>query len=397
MPAAPGAPGGLKLSKGGNWKGSETGTRPPNMPKPMGRVRGAAEEGGACCCYLQKPHAIMFMIIRLCSLVLWFIFFSLEWTLTCERCDVVEDEAKVPEAIQPFPAFEPELTPPATLCLGTWLAETEGEEDGAVLAGWLQTTDTTPLLLKLLMLLLLVEDWGFWPPTKLQLPGVCFICPLPNTLKGSLKVLGEYWCCCCWLGIIWWESGSEGDDERGRGGGGRWSGCRRPRGELDDGRGVAAVGGLCEGGLHGRDEVGLVVVVCVRFSLRGVWGMGDGGWRGHHWGGGAEGLQTGVGGRVGAGLGWGGGRRCDAAAQGAAVAADAADATGFGTALSQSLNSSHSSQYPRRANEALLKGGQAEGKLWAEAVASEVMGRGEGAFCYSHQSLSLFCDWVIPR
>lgn len=40
MPAAPGAPGGLKLSNGGNWKGSETGTRPPNIPKPRGRAEG---------------------------------------------------------------------------------------------------------------------------------------------------------------------------------------------------------------------------------------------------------------------------------------------------------------------------------------------------------------------
>lgn len=29
------APGGVKLSRG-NWKGSETGTRPPNIPKPNG-------------------------------------------------------------------------------------------------------------------------------------------------------------------------------------------------------------------------------------------------------------------------------------------------------------------------------------------------------------------------
>lgn len=40
MPVAPGAPGGLKLSNGGNWKGSETGIRPPNIPKPRGRAEG---------------------------------------------------------------------------------------------------------------------------------------------------------------------------------------------------------------------------------------------------------------------------------------------------------------------------------------------------------------------
>lgn len=39
-PDAPGAPAGLKLSNGGNWKGSETGTRPPNIPKPRGRAEG---------------------------------------------------------------------------------------------------------------------------------------------------------------------------------------------------------------------------------------------------------------------------------------------------------------------------------------------------------------------
>lgn len=86
MPAAPGAPGGLKLSNGGNWKGSETGTRPPNIPKPRGRAEGLPRSG--------VPAVD-----------------------TCERCDVVEDVAKVPEAAQPFPAFEFWLAPPTTLCL----------------------------------------------------------------------------------------------------------------------------------------------------------------------------------------------------------------------------------------------------------------------------------------
>lgn len=86
--------------------------------------------------------------------------------------------------------------------------------------------------------------------------------------------------------------------------------------------------------------------------------MGGGGRRGRHWGGRAEGLQTRVGGRVRAGLGGRGGRRCDTAAHGAAVAANAA---GFGTALSQSLRGSHSSQYPRWADKALLVGGQQRG------------------------------------
>lgn len=27
----------LRLSREGNWKGNETGTRPPNIPKPRGR------------------------------------------------------------------------------------------------------------------------------------------------------------------------------------------------------------------------------------------------------------------------------------------------------------------------------------------------------------------------
>lgn len=107
------------------------------------------------------------------------------------------------------------------------------------------------------------------------------------------------------------------------------------------------MGGLGEGGLHGSDEVGLVVVN-MRFSLRGVRG---GGRRGGHRGGRAEGLQAGVGGRVGAGQGGRGGRRCD----GAAVAAGAA---GFGTAFGQS---SHSSQHPHWANKALLMGGQQRG------------------------------------
>lgn len=40
MPAAPGALGGLKLSRDGNWKGRETGTRLPNIPKFRGSVGG---------------------------------------------------------------------------------------------------------------------------------------------------------------------------------------------------------------------------------------------------------------------------------------------------------------------------------------------------------------------
>lgn len=86
MPAAPGAPGGLKLSSEGNWKGSETGTRPPSIPKPRGRVEGFPRRA--------EPAVD-----------------------TCERCDVVEDVAKVPEATQPFPALEPWLAPPTTRCL----------------------------------------------------------------------------------------------------------------------------------------------------------------------------------------------------------------------------------------------------------------------------------------
>lgn len=45
MLPAPGAPGGLKLSSGGNWKGSETGTRPPSIPKPRGRAGGLPRRG----------------------------------------------------------------------------------------------------------------------------------------------------------------------------------------------------------------------------------------------------------------------------------------------------------------------------------------------------------------
>lgn len=30
------------MSKGGNWKGSDTGTRLPSMPKPRGRAGGVA-------------------------------------------------------------------------------------------------------------------------------------------------------------------------------------------------------------------------------------------------------------------------------------------------------------------------------------------------------------------
>lgn len=84
--------------------------------------------------------------------------------------------------------------------------------------------------------------------------------------------------------------------------------------------------------------------------------MRGGGRRGGHRGLRAEGLQDSVGDGARAGK-WGGGRggrRRDAAAH-AAVAA------GFGTALGQSLRGSHSSQHPRRANKALLMGGQQRG------------------------------------
>lgn len=40
VPRVPGALGGVKLSSGGNWKGRETGTRPPSMPKPRGSEGG---------------------------------------------------------------------------------------------------------------------------------------------------------------------------------------------------------------------------------------------------------------------------------------------------------------------------------------------------------------------
>lgn len=33
----PAAPSGGRLSSGGNWKGRDTGTRPPSIPKPRGR------------------------------------------------------------------------------------------------------------------------------------------------------------------------------------------------------------------------------------------------------------------------------------------------------------------------------------------------------------------------
>ena len=37
VPAALVTTGGGRLSREGNWKGRETGTRPPSMPKPSGR------------------------------------------------------------------------------------------------------------------------------------------------------------------------------------------------------------------------------------------------------------------------------------------------------------------------------------------------------------------------
>lgn len=107
---APGAPEGLKLSNDGNWKGSETGTRPPNIPKPRGSVEGLPRSAdpavetwtkGKPCFHKETQLKLLYLVLK----------------LTCERCDVVDDVVKVPEADQPFPALEPWLAPPTILCL----------------------------------------------------------------------------------------------------------------------------------------------------------------------------------------------------------------------------------------------------------------------------------------
>lgn len=85
MPDPPGAAEGLKLSSGGNWKGIDTGTRPPNIPKPKGREEGLPRS--------EEPVVD-----------------------TCGRCDVVEDVGRLVEDDQPLPAFEPWLVPPTALC-----------------------------------------------------------------------------------------------------------------------------------------------------------------------------------------------------------------------------------------------------------------------------------------
>lgn len=84
IPAAPGATGGLKLSSEGNWKGIETGTRPPSMPKPRGRLE-------------EFPRRVEPVVDA------------------CGRWDVVEDVGKLPEDDQPLPAFELWLVPPTVL------------------------------------------------------------------------------------------------------------------------------------------------------------------------------------------------------------------------------------------------------------------------------------------
>lgn len=250
-----------KLQEGWNWATTETGRVARQAPDlPTSRSPGAKQRGcpgGECLQSIPaKETQNIYKYIQNKTLRVT----SRWWKLTCERCDVVEDVAKVPEATQPFPAFEPWLAPPTTLCLCPWLAETEG--DWGVLSGWLQTVETTPLLLELLlMLLLLVVDWGFWAPVKLQPPCVCFTCPPPDTLKGGRKVLGvlgENWCCCCWVEIIWWESGFDGEDD-GEGedeGGGVGAG----------GRGVSLMMGeellLCED---------LVRVACMGVMKLGWW------------------------------------------------------------------------------------------------------------------------------
>lgn len=71
---------------------------------------------------------------------------------------MLEDVVKVPEAVHSFPALAPWLTPPTTLCLCPWLAETEDTEDESALSGGLQIVASAPLLLLevLAVLLLLV-------------------------------------------------------------------------------------------------------------------------------------------------------------------------------------------------------------------------------------------------
>lgn len=65
--------------------------------------------------------------------------------------------------------------------------------------------------------------------------------------------------------------GSRGDGRRGRG----------PGGQLQDG-GAGAVGGLCEGGLHGRDEARLLLRLRLLLGWRGAWLWGRGGRRRPH-------------------------------------------------------------------------------------------------------------------
>lgn len=103
----------------------------------------------------------------------------------------------------------------------------------------------------------------------------------------------------------------------------------------------------------------------VGFTLRGVGGLGGGGWRGGYRGWRAEGLQARVDSGAGAGLRGGGGRRRDAAAHGTAVTAVATD---FGTVLGQPLRSSHSSQHPHWTDKALLVRGQQRGSRWRRSL-----------------------------
>lgn len=90
MEPAPGAPGAVKLSSEGNWKGSVTGTKPPNIPKLSGRAAGLPRR-------------------------------ALLADDTCERCDVAEGVVdRVPDdtARPPPPALDPWPAPPAVaLCL----------------------------------------------------------------------------------------------------------------------------------------------------------------------------------------------------------------------------------------------------------------------------------------
>lgn len=115
------------MSSEGNWKGSDTGTRPPSMPKLSGREEGLPSRG------LPAEDTD-------------------RWEVT-GGVAMVPVRARLPTTLFPWEA------PPTALCLCVWLTEGAGLLTGDMLIGLLLELAPPPALL--------LTDGAFWLPAKL--------------------------------------------------------------------------------------------------------------------------------------------------------------------------------------------------------------------------------------